>query len=221
MKQSTLTGILVIGSFIALIAALFIFEDKPISTPTPIIEKNEAVQKVTKVAPIPDIGKEIDDAIVKLKDFNIQNATSIADLIQKAGEFDRYLPIIYKGQGHSLEMSERTKELVDLLKSTQNKFFPLIRKKYGEVAGELVWEDDIYIKTLGPRFDRIQFIGGTFAANRNIKENYEGMQPILDKLRFKRIDYKWIPSATEYTSYQVMSDKDDILPGVIINNKRQ
>lgn len=95
--------------------------------------------------------------------------------------------------------------------------FPLMREKVGPMLAKKTWEADVTVTTKGKHFETMEFIGGTYAANGNIKKSQETMFPVLMRLRFKRSQYKWIPSADTYTFYAVDSPADSALAVVSVD----
>lgn len=77
---------------------------------------------------------------------------------------------------------------------------PKLRKRYIKTLGDKLWEDDIKVKGNGKT---ITFIGGVFAANRNIKDFEDKIEDTLKKLGFKRVIYKWVDADVEYTYYDL------------------
>jgi hypothetical protein len=102
------------------------------------------------------------------------------------------------------------KELRAKVSALQAKEFPLIRKRYGKIMANKMWEYDIDIKTTGKNNSVLELTGGTFAANRNIKEYQTTLSDMLQLLRFKQTRYRWYKGAREYTSYSldVPADKE-------------
>lgn len=83
--------------------------------------------------------------------------------------------------------------------------YPALRKQYIAYAARTLWEENIEVTGSGRT---IQFTGGMFASNKNIKRTQETLSRILNRLRFKRVEYRWYRGASEYTSY-TLSNKGD------------
>lgn len=112
------------------------------------------------------------------------------------------------------------KEIQDLgnklklkLIQVQIKQFPLLRKTYGKLLKNELWENDIDVEVLGSDFGTLDFTGASFAINKNIKETHAAMQDVLRLLRFDRVNYRW-SKYTEYTYFDLNSPRDS---EVIIN----
>lgn len=90
----------------------------------------------------------------------------------------------------------------------QKKWLPVIRKEFVDDTRKKMWEHDIKVECEGAGCRDITFIGGMFAANRNIKDAYEGIQEALLNMRFRRANFKWIPSASEWDYYTVSTSGD-------------
>ena len=71
-----------------------------------------------------------------------------------------------------------------------------------------MWEADIEVSVYGSGSRTIQFVGGTFAANRNIQEFQNGISKMLQDLRFTRANYKWYSGADKYDYYSIKSPND-------------
>lgn len=105
------------------------------------------------------------------------------------------------------------KELGETLKKEairiQKMEFPKLRKAYGEVADELMWENNIDVKTGNSKtHQNLTFIGGLFASNKNIKEMQTQINEITRLLRFKTVNYLWYKGQDDYTYYDLTSKKD-------------
>jgi hypothetical protein len=97
------------------------------------------------------------------------------------------------------------KSLEKKLVSAQKRDFPIFRKNYIKWANNEGWENDMKVTGNGMT---INFIWGGFATNKNIKEFQEGIQDLLNRLRFKRATYRWYEGSDEYTYYDISSKGD-------------
>ena len=77
------------------------------------------------------------------------------------------------------------------LKSFQEQAMPIIRNAYGSILRQKLWEYDVSSRTYGQGFRKVEFTGGAFASNRNIKSMHENIRPLLIKLRFETATYQW------------------------------
>lgn len=115
-------------------------------------------------------------------------------------------------EGEQFTLSDEEKALLKRFKMTvssvQSKAFPRLRDAYGPAVRKALWEHDISAKTFGAGFRTIEFVGGVFAANRNIKEFQTNISDVLHQLRFKQSQYKWYKGADEYTYYDIKSHAD-------------
>lgn len=90
----------------------------------------------------------------------------------------------------------------------QKRDFPTLRREYARIVGEQLWRDNVKVEAKGNRGTTIVMIGGFFASNANIEDAQKEVHELLMKLRFKRSEYKWIPSASEYVYYKIESRDD-------------
>lgn len=100
-------------------------------------------------------------------------------------------------------------EVADLMESNSKnakKILPQLTKiwraEYAKQIKEKLWEENIDVVTSNGG-TTITFIGGLFASHKNIKQWQEEIGPGLEEMGFKRVQYKWIPSASEYTYYDL------------------
>lgn len=100
------------------------------------------------------------------------------------------------------------KDLEAKLVQLQIKEFPKMRADYGKLAGNTLWEHDVDVTVFGSSNSIIEFTGGVFAANKNIKDAQLAVQDMLKKLRFDRANYRWYSGADEYDYYELKSSKD-------------
>jgi multidrug efflux pump subunit AcrA (membrane-fusion protein) len=104
---------------------------------------------------------------------------------------------------------KRVKEFRDALVAAQVRSFPSIRKGYGKVFAEKLWENDLTARTFGEGYRTVEFTGALLAANRNIKTAMATAYPILRALRMKQARFKWTKAADEYTYYTVQPTYSD------------
>lgn len=114
--------------------------------------------------------------------------------------------------GNAVELTpaaiELRRELREGAIKIQIQALPKIRDAYGPMMRKLLWEQDMSAKTFGDSFRTVEFVGGAFAANRNIKAFNDSLWETFVILRFKQVRYKWYAEADEYTRYSVESPDD-------------
>ena len=112
-------------------------------------------------------------------------------------------------------MSPENKSLADKLKSKvvalQVKEFPLMRKEIAKEMSTTLWEHNIEVKCFGKGNTTLDFIGGTYASNKNIKDTQIALSDVTKMYRFKRTQFRWIPSEEKYTYYEIDSPNDSEL----------
>lgn len=98
------------------------------------------------------------------------------------------------------------KNLETKLISTQKKLFPTLRGEYCKIINDQLRIDDYKVKC---NWTTITIIHHSFALNKNISEFHSAVVTILERLRFKRANYKWVDSSyTEYTYYTMDTPSD-------------
>lgn len=105
-------------------------------------------------------------------------------------------------QGNDLpaEGKEQARKLHSQLASLQVKVMPIIRKSYVKLLGQKLWAHDVEVSI---NDKTLTLVGGVFAANANIQQTQEELYPLLRKLRFTKVYYKWSEAATRFTHYDI------------------
>lgn len=106
------------------------------------------------------------------------------------------------------EIKTRAQKLQKNLKALRIRVMPVLRKRWVEASDRQLWENDIDARCLGKGNTVVEFTGGTFAANANIKTAQDGISDALYKLRFKQSRYKWYSGDDEYTYYKMETPAD-------------
>ena len=149
-----------------------------------------------------------------LKIFDVsKRKVSVGSVLRGAEQFSKWVEIVDASDNYSLSLEE--KETLDKFKkkiiSVQVAAFPKLRDAYGPAVREKLWEDDMSARTIGAGYRIIEFVGGTFAANRNKKAWQTEVREVLYKLRFTQSRYKWYKGDNEYTYYDMEPPKDNQL----------
>ena len=104
------------------------------------------------------------------------------------------------------EVKTSRKNLETKLISTQKKLFPILRTEYCKIINDQLRIDDYKVKC---NWTTITVIHHSFALNKNISEFHSAVVIMLERLRFKRANYKWVDSSyTEYTYYTMDTPSD-------------
>lgn len=110
---------------------------------------------------------------------------------------------VSKQDGHPGQ--DTAKLVVAEFKKLFPSLYPALRKQYAKAIGQRLWRDNWEIEQRGTR---ITFIKSAFANNANIADAHGLVKKNLYYLRFKRAEYKWIKSESEYTYYDIESRPD-------------
>lgn len=100
------------------------------------------------------------------------------------------------------------KQLNSKVARLQAKEFPIMRKRYGKVVANVMWEHDISVKTSGTGNRVLELTGVIFASNKNIKEYQSTLSEIVKQLRFTQTHYRWYEGESQYTRYNLDVPKD-------------
>lgn len=168
------------------------------------------VESQTVKAPItPDIPDKLENLEYHLKSLKENEKCEVPKVcLGHMNMFsENYIIILEHG---TIEQIDESKQYAKEMSRLQKKKLPDMRDKFGPVLDDIFWEYDIDAKTIGSGYRTIEFVGGLFAANRNIKKFHHNraLRMVLHKMRFKKVTYKWIPSERKFTYYQVSSPDD-------------
>lgn len=104
------------------------------------------------------------------------------------------------------EVKTSRKNLETKLISTQKKLYPILRTQYCKIINDQLRIDDYKVKC---NWTTITVIHHSFALNKNISEFHSAIVTMLERLRFKRANYKRVDSSyTEYTYYTMDTPAD-------------
>ena len=174
-----------------------------------------AVTTVPDVVTEAEEGETLDDRVAQARDaidgFSTDGLRdSKLGIIGAVGMMNNAAAVVVEAEAADHEAAAALRR--DLV-AIQRREFPRLRDAIGPIFRGDLWEADITAKTTGSGFRTIQFTGGMFAANRNIKAAQTEIQEMLTLLRFKRAEYRWIPSASEFDYYSMDSpDDSDLVP---------
>ena len=147
--------------------------------------------------------------ISRIKNYDREKCYFVGCLREQIKEFEAWSSLYYKSQDYYCNDAKQLGEdLLSNLKNLQAREFPKIRSEFASISDKELWEDDIDVKNYGSRKTTIEFIGGFFSLNRNIKNFQDSFRPALSEFRFKKVIYKWSKYSDEYTYYDLNTKKD-------------
>lgn len=156
---------------------------------------------------------QLNKELNSINNFNNSNYNNSVDLILVERELFRAwskLANQYKKSDTS-ELKNIASKILKKLPIIQAKEFPIMRKRYGKVTGQKLWENDIYVRTSGAKNEVLNISGAVFASNMNIKNSQIEISSVLEKLRFKEVRYRWYKESDEYTYFRIDAPKDSKL----------
>lgn len=209
-KKSSYTGAIVILVLLSPLIISFFADRIPSTKPSPANTETFRTQEVINADYIEQLHREV----ASLDEYKVDDHLASKDsIILGVALFNAWAMIVNKGNMLSLNEEETAllEEFKSKLSDIQTKAFPKLRDSYGPALRAFLWENNISAKTFGSGYRVIEFVGGTFASNRNIKEFQVNMSDILLQMRFKQSRYKWYNKASEYTYYDMDSHDDSAL----------
>lgn len=146
-----------------------------------------------EVAALPDTAPANDDAIGKI-------LTQIDGLVINIEDGDKLN--LDPGQKASRQ------KLIRALSLKQAKLFPELRKRYAQALDAGLFRDDIRVAARGTT---LTLTGGVFARNANVQDMQTALEPILARLRFRKVDYRWSPYLSDGLFYDLKPPADSVV----------
>jgi hypothetical protein len=168
-------------------------------------------------APRPDT----DETVLKELDAQIENIGAGAPtydskemVLLQAAMFSNYAKTIAGAEAReNPAVKKKAAELKRRVSQFQVREFPKMRRAWVKAADQAMWESNVDATVGGNAAQTLTLVGGLFASNRNIKQTQDTLSEVLHQLRFKRVNYKWIPSADKFTYYTLKTPADtDVRP---------
>jgi hypothetical protein len=168
-------------------------------------------------APRPDT----DETVIKELDAQIENIGAGAPtydskemVLLQAAMFSNYAKTIAGAEAReNPAVKKKAAELKRRVSQFQVREFPKMRRAWVKAADQAMWESNVDATVGGNAAQTLTLVGGLFASNRNIKQTQDTLSEVLHQLRFKRVNYKWIPSADKFTYYTLKTPADtDVRP---------
>jgi len=176
-----------------------------------IKKKEQELQKITSIR------NRIEHTIDGLKKFNKFNdykhisMPALNDRVQKMRSFGKEVFFTQDEAKKDKSLYKLWKQARAMQIKTQVRHYPKMRDRVGPLLRDKMWEHNIEAKTIGRGYTRLVLTGGIFASNMAIKEFQESISIMLHDYRFKRVDYKWMKHASEWTYFSIDSKKDNQL----------
>jgi len=146
--------------------------------------------------------------IDNIKKYKREKCYYVNCLREQMNDFYEWSKFFYQANYYSNEAKQLKDKFEVSLRNLQIKEFPIMRAEFASISKDGLWEDDITLKNYGNKKTTIEFIGGFFSRNRNIKNFHSSFERALREFRFKKAIYKWSKYSDEYTYYN-LSTKDD------------
>lgn len=193
---------------------------EPVITPTPEVVpveiKEETIEVVEEAEPEPVV---VDAELLERLNREIKSLDEGVDFtgfyndalgIQMgAALFGTWALMVEEGeQSQNPEAQALAKTLRRKVSQFQTVQFPKLRKAYGSVVREQVWEHNVEVNVYGNANGIIQFTGYVFADNGNKKMIQEIVRDMLKLLRYDQSRFKWYKGDSEYTYFTLNSALD-------------
>lgn len=173
--------------------------------------KRDSIAKIEKAkADLESLRSQVIREIESLKTFDgSQYRGDVSSIQMEIVLFGAWAKVIKDAEKSSdAEIKKNGKTLKTKVVALQKSEFPKLRKSYGDFIKKQLWADNIEASTKGSGSSTLEFIGATFANNKNKQDTQKTLSEILTQLRFKRVNYKWYQYDDEYTYYTMSTPED-------------
>jgi hypothetical protein len=189
-----------------------IYEIETIQTELAIEEmKRDSIAKIEKAkVDLENLRSQVKSEIESIKTFNgNQYRSDITSIEMEIVIFGAWAEVINEAEKNKdKEINKDGKILKTKVIALQKSEFSKLRKSYGDFIKKELWANNIEASTKGPGSSTLEFIGATFANNKNKEDTQKTLRDILTQLRFKRVNYKWYKYDDEYTYYSMDTPTD-------------
>ncbi len=133
---------------------------------------------------------------------------AVGDLLSQMEALHSY---VADGEKLNLTSAQRAvrSRFSSALSAKQRLLFPAIRRRYAEELNAQLFRRDIAVTTAGTRGRTLRITGPIFVRNANIEDMQKELTPVLARMRFGRVEYRWSRNAGEATYYDLKPPADD------------
>jgi hypothetical protein len=133
-------------------------------------------------------------------------------VLAELGVFDGWADLLTTADArHDAAVQKAAATLREKIAVLQVREFPKMRRAWAQAANREMWEHDVTVSAIGARATTLNLIGGTFAANHNIRTTEDALSRVLQRLRFRRTQYRWFRDASEYTYFTYTTPDDAVV----------
>jgi hypothetical protein len=172
-----------------------------------------AANPAAKANPDEAIANELDSQLANVK-ASAPKYDSRQMVIVQAALFQAYAKTISDAEARTdPAVKKKAAEVKRQVSQFQAREFPKMRRAWAKAADQAMWENNVDVSVGGNAAQTLTLVAGMFASNMNIKKTQETLSEVLTALRFKRVNYKWIPSADKYTYFDLKTAPDsEVIP---------
>lgn len=120
--------------------------------------------------------------------------------------------VVNLGDGSKLLLSDRQLANWDRLAASvsakQKVLLPAMRRRYGEMLDAKLFRRDIRVSVVGAT---LQVVGAPFVRNANVEDMQTELGPVLNRLRFRRVEYRWSAYLNDGVHYDLKPPADGVI----------
>ncbi len=163
-------------------------------------EKQEAISRYKE---------RLTGQIAAIENMSVAKPDDMGTIRDRLREFQNGASTLTAGREYSdnTEVKQEMLRLRRVLGQKQRQALPQMRAGFGKAMGRELWENDVEVTVQGTGNRTVRFIGGMFAANRNIAAGQQAAQEVASQLRFRRTQFEWY-RGSDY-SYYTLDTPDD------------
>jgi len=109
------------------------------------------------------------------------------------------------------DISTAYNRLKSIMTATNKRIYRSAREEFYKICKNDLWQEDIKV-TLSKDTKTITFTGRHFSSNRRISDTYKQLENSFDRLRFKRVNFRYSDYG-DYTYFPFNPPDDSVIPG--------
>ncbi|TGX54779.1 hypothetical protein E5A73_04810 [Sphingomonas gei] len=106
----------------------------------------------------------------------------------------------------SAQQQKAQGQLVAALSAKQKRLLPTMRRKYADMLDGKLFRRDIRVEMVGGA--TLRLTGPIFVRNANVEDMEAELEPVLARLRFRGVEYRWSSYVAEGLKYDLAAPAD-------------
>lgn len=110
--------------------------------------------------------------------------------------------------GLSPQQKRQRSQLMQELGKKQVGLLPAMRQRYAEALDAKLFRQDVRVTVSG---STLKLVGRMFVRNANVEDTQTVLAPVVNRLRFRRVEYRWNPQIGDSLYYDLTPPADRVV----------